>query len=137
VRKFCVESQDTENQKHEENIRLHDSRKKSLPRGKLESCARSTLQRECHLRPVEARNRSPVNCRNRSLVEFTIKSIIFASRASFSVKALDSVIAFSASSGLPFAPLRKTSQKRHGILIDFLSKYFIDLLRKAADRDDR
>src|SRR6266436_2208095 len=60
VRKFCVESQDTENQKHEENIRLHDSRKKSLPRGKLESCARSILQRECHLRPVEARNRSPV-----------------------------------------------------------------------------
>ncbi len=35
-----------------------------------------------------------------------------------------------------FAPLRKTSQKRHGILVDLFSKYFIDLLRKSADRDD-
>src|SRR5260370_22930548 len=35
-----------------------------------------------------------------------------------------------------FAPLCKTSKKRPGVLVYLLSKYFIDLLRKSADRDD-
>src|SRR5258708_36285934 len=56
VRKFRVESKYAENQQYEENIRLDNPRKKSLPRRKFERHTRGILQRERHLCPVEARD---------------------------------------------------------------------------------
>ncbi len=137
MREFRVESQYTKNQKHKENIRLDNARKESLPRRKFEACARGILQRERHLCPVEARDGPAIQLPKQVLRRAHDQINHLRFQRFFFGKGLGFGDRLFCQLRVAFAPLRKTPQKRHGILVDLLSKYFIDLLRKSADRDDR
>ena len=136
MRKLRVEPQDAENQQHKENVRLNNPRKKSLPRGKFEGHARSILEHKHHLRAVETRDGSAIQLPKQLLCgihdqidHLRIQRLFFGKRPGFSDRLFCQL-------RVAFAPLRKTSQKGHGILVDFSPKYFVDLLRKSADCDD-
>ncbi len=138
VRKLRVESQDTENQQHEENIRLHNPRKKSLPRRKFEGRARGILQRELCLGTVESRNCTAVQLPHEiigrthdQIDHFPVQCFLFGEGAAFRDGLLRQRRVASAS-------LRETPQKRCGIGVDLLSKGIINLHgQKTTNGHDR
>src|SRR5260370_6141488 len=138
MRELCVNTKNTENQQHKENIGLDNARKKLLPGGKFKRFARRILQRELHLGAFESLDRPTVQLPNElvgriddQIDHFPVQGFLFRVSAAFRDGLLRQRRVAPAS-------LRETPQKSRGIRVDLLSKCIINLHgQKTTDGHDR
>src|SRR5436190_1812069 len=117
-------------------IALYNPRKECLARRKFGGRTCRIFQRQRHVRAVESRDGSAVQLPNQlvsrvhdQIDHLRVQRFFFGKRPGFRDRLFRKL-------GVAFALYRKTSQKRHGVLIDFPPKYLIDLLGKSTDCDD-